>query len=216
VQVRQGRLNFTTMADIPEGAPIMTGIFSVLNNPAIILFYSGASHSFNSAKFSAKCQLPFHHTNGGITISTPGGRVATYQINRHAPIKFGSLIIKTTLLILGLDSVDIILGTDWLSRHQAVIDIAARVIEIHSPTCGETTLYLPDQGCTRSCAFTMIESPVEKILVVYDYPDVFLDELPGMPPDRNIEFAIEMQPGTAPISKRPYRMPPAELTELKK
>jgi hypothetical protein len=116
---------------------------------------------------------PFHHTNGGITISTPGGRVATYQINRHVPIKFGSLIIKTTLLILGLDSVDIILGTDWLSRHQAVIDIAVRAIEIHSPICGETTLYLPDQGCTRSCAFTMIESPIEGIPVVYDYPDVF-------------------------------------------
>jgi hypothetical protein len=55
VQVRQGRLNFTTLADIPEGAPIMTGIFSVLNYPAVILFYSGASHNFISAKFSAKC-----------------------------------------------------------------------------------------------------------------------------------------------------------------
>jgi hypothetical protein len=216
VQVRQGRLIFTTMADIPEGAPVMTGIFSVLNYPAIILFDSGASHSFISSKFSAKCQLPFHHTNGGITISTPGGRVATYQINMHVPIKFGSLIIKTTLLILGLDSVDIILGTDWLSRHQAVIEIAARAIEIHSPTCGELMLYLPNQGCTRSCAFTLIESPIERLPVVCEYPDVFPDELPGMPPDRDIEFAIELQPGTTPISKRPYRMPPAELAELKK
>jgi hypothetical protein len=214
--MRQGRLNFTTMADILEGAPVMTGIFFVLNYPAVILFDSGASHSFISAKFSAKCQLPFHHTNGGITISTPGGRVANYKINMHVPIKFGSLIIKTTLLILGLDSVDIILGTDWLSRHQTVIDIAARAIEIHSPTCGETTLYLPNQGCTRSCAFTLIESPVERIPVVCEYLDVFPDELPGMPPDRDIEFAIELQPGTAPISKRPYRMPPAELAELKK
>jgi hypothetical protein len=216
VQVRQGRLNFTTMADIPEGAPVMTGIFSVLNYPAIIIFDSGASHSFISTKFSAKCQLPFHHTNGGITISTPGGRVATYQINRQVPIKLGSLVIRTTLLILGLDSVDIILVTDWLSRHQAVLDIAARAIEIHSPTCGETTLYLPNQGCTRSYAFTMIESPVERIPVVCDYPDVFPDEIPGMPPDRDIEFAIELQPGTAPISKRPYRMPSVELAELKK
>jgi hypothetical protein len=115
-----------------------------LNFPAVILFYSGASHNFINAKFSAKCQLPFHHTNGGITISTPGGMVATYQINRHVPIKFGSLVIKTTLLILGLDSVDIILRTDWLSRHQGVIDIATRAIEIHSPTCGEITLYLPN------------------------------------------------------------------------
>jgi hypothetical protein len=216
VQVRQGRLNFTTLADIPEGAPIMTSIFSVLNYPVVVLFDSGASHSFISAKFSAKCQLPYHHTNGGITISTPRGRVATYQINRHVPIKFGSLVIKTTLLILGLDSVDIILGTDWLSRHQAVIDIATRAIEVHSPTCGETMLYLPNQGCTHSCAFALIESPIDRIPVVCEYPDVFPDELPGMPPDRDIEFAIELQPGTAPISKRPYRMSPAELAELKK
>jgi hypothetical protein len=132
------------------------------------------------------------------------------------PIKFGSLVFRTTLLILGLDSVDIILGTDWISMHQAVIDIAARAIEIHSPTCGETTLYLPHQGCTRSYAFALVESPVEKIPVVCEYPDVFPDELPGMPPDRDIEFAIELQPETAPISKRPYRMPPAELAELKK
>jgi hypothetical protein len=62
----------------------------------------------------------------------------------------------------------------------------------------------------------MIELPSEKIPVVCEYADVFLDELPGMPPDRDTEFAIELQPGTAPISKRPYKMPPAELVELKK
>jgi hypothetical protein len=62
----------------------------------------------------------------------------------------------------------------------------------------------------------MIELSLKKIPVVYDYADVFPDELPGMPPDRDIEFAIELQPGTTPISKRPDRMPPAELAELKK
>jgi hypothetical protein len=62
----------------------------------------------------------------------------------------------------------------------------------------------------------MMESPVKKIPVVCEYADVFPDELPGIPPDRDIEFAIELQPGMAPISKRPYRMPPAELVELKK
>jgi hypothetical protein len=117
---------------------------------------------------------------------------------------------------MGLESVDIILGTDWLSRHHDVFDVAARAIEIHSPIGEDITLYLPDQGYTRSCAFAQIESPVERIPVVCLYPDVFLDELPGMPPDRDIEFAIELQPGTAPISKRPNRMPPAELAELKK
>jgi hypothetical protein len=117
---------------------------------------------------------------------------------------------------MGLESVDIILGTDWLSRHHTLIDVAARAIELHSPICGEITLYLPDQGCTHSCALSKVESHVGRILVVCEYPDVFLDELPGMPPDKDIEFAIELQPGTAPISKRPCRMPPAKLVELKK
>jgi hypothetical protein len=204
------------LADIPEGVPIMNSIFSVLNFPTVILFDSGASHSFISAKFSAKCELPFHHTKGAIMIATPGSRVATYQLNRQVPIKLSSIIVGTTLLIIGLESVDIILGTDWLSRHHVLIDVAARAIEIHSPICGEITLYLPDQGCTHSCALTKVESLVERIPVVCEYPDVFPDELPGMAPDRDILFAIELQPGTAPISKRSYRMPPAELAELKK
>ena len=53
------------------------------------------------------------------------------------------------------------------------------------------------------------------ILVVCEFPDVFLDKLPGLPLDRDVEFKIELVPGTAPISRRPYRMPPNELAELK-
>jgi hypothetical protein len=95
VQVKQVRLNFTTLEKLPEGAPVMTGTFSVFNKPVLILFDSGASHSFISQKFSVKCQLPFYHTQGAFMIATPGG--------------------KTTLLILGMDNVDIILGTDWMT-----------------------------------------------------------------------------------------------------
>jgi hypothetical protein len=60
------------------------------------------------------------------------------------------------------------------------------------------------------------EKPLENIKVVCEYPDVFPEELPGMPPDRDIEFSIELVPGTAPISKRPYRMDVKDLVELKK
>jgi hypothetical protein len=97
--------------------------------------------------------------------------------------------------------VNIILGTDWMTQHQVLLDVAARALEIHSPTYGELILYIPSQGCTHSCVFSMIGSPFEKIPVVCEYHDVFPHEL---------------QPGTAPISKRPYRMPPTELAELKK
>jgi hypothetical protein len=57
---------------------------------------------------------------------------------------------------------------------------------------------------------------LEEILVVQEYPDVFPEELPGMPSDHDIELLIELLPGTSPISKRPYRMPVNELVELKK
>jgi hypothetical protein len=132
------------------------------------------------------------------------------------PIQLGSHIIKTTLLVLGLENVDIILGANWMTKHQVVLDVANRIVEINSPICGSFTLFLPSQDATQSCAFAMTELPLKKIPVVCEYVYVFPDELPGMPPDRDIEFAIELQPGMAPISKRPYRMPPAELAELKK
>jgi hypothetical protein len=103
-----------------------------------------------------------------------------------------------------------------MTLHQVVLDVASRIVEINSPFCGSFTLILPSQDSTQSCAFSMMELPLKKIPVVCEYADVFPDELPRMPPDRDIEFAIELQPGTAPISKRPYRMPPAELAELKK
>jgi hypothetical protein len=111
---------------------------------------------------------------------------------------------------------DIILGADWMTQHRVVLDVAARALEIRSPTSEGLVLYLPSKDSTRSCAFAMMESPLKKILVICEYADVYPDELPGMPPDWDIEFAIELQPGTSPISKRPYRMPPTELAELKK
>jgi hypothetical protein len=104
VQVRQGKLNFTTLEELPEGAPVMTGIFSVFNQPALILFDFGASHNFISQKFSVKCQLPFYHTQGSFMIATPRGKIATNQLNRCVPIQLGSNIVKTTLLILGMDN----------------------------------------------------------------------------------------------------------------
>jgi hypothetical protein len=89
------------------------------------------------------------------------------------------------------------------------------MIEISSPVMGTSTLYLPSNGSGDSYAFTAITSLLDDIPIVCEYPDVFPDDLPGMPPNRDIEFMIELQPGTTPISKRPYRMPPKELAELK-
>ena len=81
---------------------------------------------------------------------------------------------------------------------------------------GSMTLHLMDYGSLTHTVNQVESKSLAEIPVVCEYPDVFPDDLPGMPPDRNVEFAIELQPGTAPISRRPYRMPPNELAELKK
>jgi hypothetical protein len=76
-------------------------------------------------------------------------------------------------------------------------------------------LDLPQQEYCSSYVYATTDINLEDILIVCEYPDVFPDDLPGMPPDRDVEFVIELQPATTPISKRPYHMPPNELAELK-
>jgi hypothetical protein len=118
-------------------------------------------------------------------------------------------------MALSLEAIDVIIGMDWLTQHQVILDIATRMKEIHSPTSGHTTLYLPKVESTNPCSYAVVTIQLENITMVCEYPDVFPDDLPSMPPDRDIEFVLKLQPGTAPISKRPYRMPPKELAELK-
>src|SRR5579859_334269 len=86
VQVRQGRVNFTTLTELPEGAPIMTGTFSIRNKPAVILFDSGASHSFIANRFATRNRFPSVHTRQPFMISTPGGKVASNQLVRQVPL----------------------------------------------------------------------------------------------------------------------------------
>jgi hypothetical protein len=201
--------------ELPEGAPVMIGTFTLHHHPAIILFDSGAIHSFISTRFGTKIGLDFYPTNGTYMITTPGGRIASNQICRGVPIQLGSTLIRIDLILLNLEGMDILLGMDWMTRHRVSLDIFSRVVEINSPEYGHTFLHLPQQEYISSCVYANEGIKLEDIPVVCEYPDVFSDELPGMPPDRDVEFVIELQPSTAPISKRPYRMPPNELAELK-
>ena len=159
----------------------------------------------------ARLGLDPNHTKASYMITTHGGKMASNLILRHVPIQLGSKLIKTNLISLSLEGMDIILGMDWMTQHKVLLDISSWAVETDSPTQGATTLYLPSQEYVTSSTFAMEGIKLEDIPVVCEYTDIFLDDLPGLPPDRDIEFVIELQPGTAPISKRPYRMPPKEL-----
>jgi hypothetical protein len=215
VQVKHGKLNYTSMMNTPEGAAVLTGIFSIQGFSVKNLFDSGATHSFINEKILNKLGLKSCHMNRPFLITTPGGRVTTGSLVMRVQLELGSKIVPANLLVLSLEGIDVIIGMDWLTQHQVVLDIASRMVEIHSPTSGQTTLYLPKAEGMNPCYYAAVTVQLENILVVREYPDVFPDDLPGMPPDRDIEIVIELQSGTAPISKRPYRMPPKELAELK-
>jgi hypothetical protein len=215
IQVRQGRVNLTTLSELPEGAPIMTGTFSINHQPVIILFDSGATHSFISSKCGTKIGLDLYPTSGAYMIATPGGKISSNQVCRSVPIQMGRNLMRTDLLLLDLEGMDILLGMNWMTRHRVSLDIPSRAVKIDSQDHEPTILYLPQREYNNSCAYAVEGIKLKDIPIVCEYPDVFPDDLPGMPPDRDIEFIIELQPGTAPISKRPYRMPPNELAELK-
>jgi hypothetical protein len=186
----------------------MTGTFSIDYKPVIILFDSSATHSFISNKCGARVGLDSCQAKGSYMISTPGGKIGSNQLIRCVPIQLGSKEIKADLVLLPLEGMDIILGMDWMTKHKVLLDTSSRVIEIDSPHNGATTLYLPQQEYYYSYVYAITDIKLEDIPIVCEYPDIFPDDLLGMPLDRDIEFIIELQPGIASISKRPYRMPP--------
>jgi hypothetical protein len=181
----------------------------------IILFDSGTTHSFISSKYGTKIGLNLYPTSGAYTIATPGGKISSNQVCRNVPIQMGRNLVRTDLLLLDLEGMDVLLGMDWMSRHRVSLDIFSRTVEIDSPDHKATILYLPQRECSNPYAYAIEGIKLKDIPIVCEYPNVFPDNLLGMPPDQDIEFIIELQPGTAPISKRPYRMPPNELAELK-
>ena len=119
------------------------------------------------------------------------------------------------IVLLGL-AIDMILGMKWMSGHRVLIDTSTRTITLREPM-GEGAFLVPlPRGFdlqNLSCAIqatTLCDIPV-----VCEFLHVFPNELPSLPPDRDVEFKIELVLGTAPISRRPYRMPPNELAKLK-
>jgi hypothetical protein len=117
---------------------------------------------------------------------------------------------------LDSNGIDIILGLDWLRKYDRVILCAKKAIRLtkEDGTIAEFSAAIPAEQV--SLLNKVQGTSLNEIEIVREYPDVIPEELPGMPPDRDIEFMIELLPGTPPISKRPYRMPANELVELKK
>jgi hypothetical protein len=110
-------------------------------------------------------------------------------------------------IVLDESSIDLILGMSWLRKAKAVIHCARGTVELTSPKRERFEVMITITPSTRPAIYLVDGKFVGRnIRVVREFPDVFLEELPEMPPDREVEFVIDLLPVTAPISKRPYRM----------
>jgi hypothetical protein len=149
-------------------------------------------------------------------ISSQGGDMKATHSCLHVNLKIQGIDFPVNLVVLGSNGIDVILGCDWLKSCDGVIECANGTITLTSPQAER--IQVSTDMSTNAKGKTVLnhleEKPLENIKVVCEYPDVFPEELPGMPPHRDIEFSIELLPKTAPISKRPYRMDVKDLVEL--
>ncbi|XP_070676322.1 uncharacterized protein [Malus domestica] len=145
--------------------------------------------------------------------------------------------MPANLILLDIVDFDVILSTDWLHYNLSHIDCYGKTVTFHHPGLPEVTFMgersrvrhgvisaarvkrLLSKGCLGYLAHVVLNdvasSSMEDVQVVKYFPDVFRDDLPGLPPDQDVEFTIDLLPGTDPVSLTPYRMASIELRELK-
>jgi hypothetical protein len=121
-------------------------------------------------------------------------------------LELSGKIFSTNLIILSEQEIDVILEMSWIKMHKVVLDISVRLVHLNSPVYGNVTLQLPAISRIKSSLHHVVDRKIEEIHVVQEFPDVFPIDLSGMPPERAIEFKIELQPNIAPIAKSLYKM----------
>jgi hypothetical protein len=149
-------------------------------------------------------------------VQIPGSQVRAHLTCEGVPIDIHGISFQADLIILGTNGLDVVLGMDWMTKCQGHIDCARKAISVTNSEGVKIEHITTMPSCKAYYKKSVSGPTLEQVPVVCEYPDVFLEELPGMPSDRDIEFMIELIPGTAPIAQRPYRMNPQELEELKK
>jgi hypothetical protein len=200
-----------------NGADIALGMFYINAIPATILFDSGATHSFISARYANTNELPLKIMKTPMIVITPKVPVEANHMTHRLTLTIMGRELWATPIILEESSIDLILGMSWLRKAKAVIQCGRGTVELSKPKGERFEVKIAVTTTTRLATFLVDGKFVgDKIRVVRDFPGVFLEELPGMPPDREVEFVIDLLPGTAPISKRPYMISVEELKELKK
>ena len=181
---KPGQVHYTTLEGIPEGAPVMTGMLSINDQPVTVLFDSGASHTFISKECATRLGLGIETMSKPYYIHSPGGQLITNQTTKQVPLRLQGKNLTTHLIMLPTQKVDIILGMNWMKFHGITLDTSSRAVHVNSPIHGSMTLCLMSPTPLTHTVNLVEDKKQEDIPVVCEYPDVFPDDLYGMPPDR--------------------------------
>ncbi|WVZ63662.1 hypothetical protein U9M48_013276 [Paspalum notatum var. saurae] len=195
-----------------EAPNIVLGTFLVKNHPASILFDTGATHSFIAKAYAEKHNIDISPMKRPMVISSPGGKINIDFICSRVSIVIRGVEFYTKLIAMDLVDIDVILGMETLNKWGVKIDCARRTVHL---TASDGQGVEISATSPSGYLHQMEVKPTDGIRVVREFPDVFPDKLPGMPPDRDVEFLIELLPGTAPIAKRQYRVAPKEQELIK-
>jgi hypothetical protein len=118
------------VATTPEGEPVMMGTFLVANHPAVILFDSGASHTFISKKFVENYCIPCIESREGFIIHSLGGQIFTKEMAFHVPVTLAERDFPTNMIVLKGQDIDVILGMNWVAQHKAILNTDLRTIRL--------------------------------------------------------------------------------------
>ena len=230
---------YTIKAVEDKDAPdVIVGKFSIFETNVYALIDLGSTNSYVFTSIPSLGSLPKSETEYDILVKNPLGHcVIVNRVYRDFPIRIREYEFLGDLIELSFREFDVILGLDWLSRHQVVVDCRMKRVTLRTPSGEEVTSIgersnplsnvisattartMVGKGCEAFLAYVIdtkrVESSLLDIPTVCDYLEVFLEELPGLPPQREIEFAIDVVQGATLASITPYRMAPLELKELK-
>jgi hypothetical protein len=163
----------------------MMGTYLVANYPTIILFDSGASHTFITKNFVEKHCIPCTESREGFIIHSPGGQIFTKEVAFHISVTLAGREFPTNMIVLKGQDIDVILGMNWLAQHKAIINIDLRTIRLsygHEEIPLSVPVVVPAKPSGQ--VYETIIPEIQNIPMVCEFSDVFPEDLPGRPPEK--------------------------------
>jgi len=199
------------------------------STPLIAIIDTSATHCFIVVDCASKLGLDVSSMNGEMVVETPAkGSVTTSLVCLKCPLSMFGRDFEVDLVCLPLSGMDVILGMNWLECNHVHINCFSKSVyfssaEEESEAEFLTTKQLKQLARDGIPMFSLMASlsvenqaVIDKLQVVCEFPEVFPDEIPDVPPETEVEFSIDLVTGTKPVSMMPYRMSASELAELKK